>query len=401
MSYYTDPSNQPYWSQTEQHYVVVDPATGQETEVADPNKSKTSWWAWGLIFVAVAAIIGFLIWYIIWSTRTDNTGATDAALSITGPQFSVLSETSIGATWSGVGDSNDVVTLFVNPTGQDMNFSKSGQPLGNYSQSLPISTPGTSASVGGLTPGATYDARLVVTNSKIPNESNAKPHQSGLTASSPSDRFTIQASGQKGQIRYHPAANSPSVVTYTLNNSNPNGSLFHHDTDGFICATNQIQPLTSTSLCEDGSFVLFSKPSITGLATTELGIIQKSQLSTTDQTTRAKWQFNNGDQKWCLIGTTNQCMTYDPNSTTIPLNITTNANGVPISLIPANGTTAGFVTTNGTTATGFVTTTNGTVVVAGAATTTNGFQPLITNQPVTVSTQGTRWANQPFLPPPI
>ena len=382
MNYSPDPSNQPYWSPTDQSYVVLDPSTGQETEVMDPNKSKTSWWAWALIFVAVAAIIGFLIWYIIWSTRTDNTGATNTALSITGPQFSVLSETSIGATWSGVGDpTNDVVTLFVNPSGQDMNFSNSGQPLGNYFQSSPVSTPGLSASIGGLTPGATYDARLVVTNSKIPDESNAKPHQSGLTTSSSvlPDKFTISASCQNGQIRYHPSTINPSVVTYTLNNSNPSGSLFHHDSNGFICTTTQGQQLPPNSMCEDGSFVLFSKPSITGLATSELGIIQKSP----DQTTRAKWQYNNGGQnEWCLIGS-NQCMTYDPNSPTIPLNITsTDGTGI------ANGTASGFVVAA-----------DGTVVAAG--TTTNGFFPLITNQPVTVSSQGTKWGNQPFAPPPI
>ncbi len=326
-----------------------------EVDTRVPASRGTSVWSWLLVVIAVLVVVGFIIWYIIWSTKTNNTGGISTALTITGVQFSVINATTIQSTWTKVGDSGDIVIMYANPTGQTMKFDKSGNPLGTYSKSEPVATPNTSASIGGLTSGSTYDAVLVVTNSKYPGQCNTGQHQSGLVLSTRGNvpvRFSIQAAGQGGQIRYYPAAMNPSVVAYTLNDASVAGTLFHQDSDGYICTTNQTQQLTTSTKCDDGSYVLYSKPSTNG--TNELGIIQKSQLATSSLT-NAKWQYNgSGKNEWCLLGSS-QCMTYDPKSPTISVN-------------------AGTTTT----------------------TTTTNSVPLITNQKVTVTTQGTRWNNQNY-----
>jgi hypothetical protein len=337
-----------------------------EVDMNVPASRGTSVWSWLLVVIAVLVVIGFIIWYIIWSTKTNNSGGISTALTITGVQFSVVNDTTIQATWATVGDPADVVIMYANPTGQTMKFDKSGNPLGSYSKSTPVATPNTSASIGGLTSGSTYDAVLVVTNSNFPGQCNTGQHQSGLVLSPRGTvpiRFSIQAAGQGGQIRYYPSTSNPSVVAYTLNDATVAGTLFHQDSDGYICATNQSQTLTASTSCDNGSYVLYSKPTTNG--TNELGIIQKSQLATSALPT-AKWQYNaGGKNEWCLFGSS-QCMTYDPKSPTISVN---------------TGTSTTTTTAAGTT----TTTTN-----------TNNFVPLITNQKVTVTSQGTRWNNQNY-----
>jgi len=332
---------------------AADPVAYQQ-QVEIPASRGQSFWSWFLVVWIVIIVIGVLIWFIIWSTRTNNNGTNSNALNITGSRFTATSDTSITATWISVGDPADIVTLYVNPTGQPMTFTPAGQPQGTYRSSTPVNSSSKSATVGGLTTGATYDARLVVTNPNLPGQSNTSPHQSGIVVTAPlvvPTKFSMQASGQQGQISYYPSS-APTTAVYNLAGST--NFLFHQDPDGYICTAGAAQTLAANSPCGDNSYVLYSKASTSGLATGEVGIIQKSQLTTSAQQDSAKWRYNNtGNNEWCLASSTTQCMTYDPNSAKFAVN-------------PANG--------------------------AIGATGAN----VVTGQTVTITPQGTRWVNQSF-----
>ena len=322
------------------HQLVYIPAS-ENSEAAPVNTGNqgSSTWTWILIVIAIIVIIVGVVLIIWWATSGgDDNGSDSGTLAITGVDFVTNTSTSITGTWTRVGSPDDIVTMYVNPSGEEMKFDKNGSPLGNYSTSGRIVSPGTTATVTNLTPNATYDAILVVTN---PNVScfNGSHHQSGITPSpplAPGTKFNIASSAQKGQITYTPSSVSgqPPDVTYKLNVNNPNNSLFFQDSNGFICATTQSELLTTDSECADNSFVLNAGTLSTGTTstgTTNLTFIRKSDL--TDTTSAfAQWTFNNG-QEWCVNSNTAtpRCMLYTVSS--------------PVLLTPANGTT----TTNGTT----------------------------------------------------
>lgn len=364
--------------------MIWDQVTGeciQDPAMATPG---TPWWAWLLIAIAVAAVIGFLIWFIIWATSTDNPAADNDALRITGVEYKVLSSTSIGATWIGVGDPNDIVTLYVNPSGQDgMKFSREGIPLGQYTVGGPV--PGSSLAVvaSGLQIETTYDAVLVVTNDNLPDIAHAGSIESGLHTTSHAEhgaKFQVIAMNQGGSINYNltPPNGIPPVVSYNRSTSNPNNSLFHHDNEGFICATTQGQSVVADTPCADGSSVLYSGApnlgvaAVTGIATqSQLRIAQKSTL-TTEQLANARWAYNGkGDNEWCLVNG-NGCMTYDVESPDIVL------------IAPATGTTI-LATTPA----------DGTTVVVATDSTFDTVNPA-GNQAIFVSSTGSKWRNEKF-----
>ncbi len=306
---------------------------------------STPWWAWVLIIITLGAIIGFVIWFIIWSTSTDNSGSSISELDISGTEYKVLSTTSIGVTWTAVSNPNDEVTLYVNPTGESMNFTTSGSPLGKYHSSgkVPGVNPsgGTaSASVSGLKDNTSYDAIVVVTNTDFPNDSHKGKVESGIHTSSSiplGPKFIINASGQNGQINYtlSPPEGIPAFVSYTRAVIDPNNSLFHYDSDGFICATTQGQQITGDTMCTDGSSILYSGALSLGTTSTtgfvgdsQLRIATKSSLSTTELED-AKWQYNlTGNNQWCLINGTG-CMNYDADSPDIVFVATVDPTPVP------------------------------------------------------------------------
>ena len=324
-----------------------------------------------------------LIW---WGTSGSGTDGGDTGpLSITGSEFKAISATSIQATWSAVGNANDIVTLYVNPTGKEMKFNPNGTPVGSYSISGPVSGNTRSATVTGLKTRATYSAVLIVTNPNVAGF-NGHHHESGITVSPPltsGNKFFIQAAGQSGSITYSPVP-GPNTVTYSSGTLNMNQSLLHRDKNGFICATTQTEPLTQDSLCEDGSYVLYADSSV---GTANLSIKRKQDL-TTEETGNAQWVYNStGDNNWCLQGVatsgvaTSRCMLFSVES---PVSLITSSGTVPIT----TGGTTTFATNGSST---FVTLDN--TVVASDGTVT----PIQTAQPVFVTDgKGSRWTNTVF-----
>ena len=318
--------NDPNLTDQTQDVSMTNPPDGQRVVITGDMPDGTSPWVKLLVIgIALVVIFLFVFFLIRWATSGDFSNDTSIdidALLINGVNIGLASDTAIQATWTSVGDPGDVVTLYVNQSGDEMKFSRSGRPLGSYKTSTSISVPIRTAIIDGLVTNASYDAVLVVTNPKFPNPSNANQHESGLTPSSHlahGTKFTVQASNQKGQINYQPFP-TPTMVSYTLGSTNPNQSLFHHDADGFICATTQTEPLTATSGCDNGSYVLYSTPGAAGGAarTNNLSIIQKSQLTTAAELATAKWQYNaNNNNEWCLTNGAG-CMLYDINSPPMP-----------------------------------------------------------------------------------
>lgn len=338
-------------------YYVADPMMDQNYS-AEPESSGTSSLVWVIIVVVVIIVIVGIILLIWWATRTSDNGTDTGPLAITGSNFRVLSSTSIGATWTRVGSDKDIVTMYVNPSGEEMKFDSTGQPLGSYSTSGSVASPGTTATVTNLTPNASYDAVLIVTNPDVTGF-NGSHHESGITTSTtlpPGAKFNITAAAQSGHIHYD--INTPptaSTVSYSLANATTNDSLFMRDSDGYICATTLSEPLTPDSKCADGSSVLYAS---TSTGTSDLSIALKSSLATAELN-NARWSYNaNGDNKWCLTdpGSTSRCMLYSVNS--------------PILLTPATTTTTSV---------------------------TAAVNPLVedisTDQPIFVTTGGSKWTN--------
>ena len=368
-------------------------ATAQECmKIVKTESTTTPWWGWLLIIIAVLAVIGFTIWYIVWSTSTSNPAAQNSALSITGVDFKIA-QTSMTATWLAVGDPNDRVTLFVAPSGQDsLKFGKDGTPAGNYIQAGPVAGSANTVTATGLQINTTYDAVLVVTNPNLPGAANVGNIESGLHTSGHSEhgpKFQIVAMNQGGSVVYDintPEGIGPIVSYNRTTNSNLN-SLFHHDNNGFICATTPGQALTADTPCADGSAVLYSgtpnlgTASVTAIASqSQLRMKTKSQLSETEAA-NARWQYNAaGDNRWCLING-NGCMNY--NVTSPEIVYTTNADGTTsfVTLTPANGNTVTLAATS----------TNGNG-------TNNPFVPETTgtNQAIFVSAQGSKFRNEPY-----
>jgi hypothetical protein len=370
--------NEPYQDYNQMQYddnnfnaAVIDPDVANMSE-----SSGTSMWVWVIIVIVVIVVIAGVIAIIWWATRKGPSSPNGPGpLSITGTDFTAVGANSIRATWTSVGDENDLVTLFVNPTGKEMKFDRDGNPLGNYRSSGAVSTPGTSATVGQLNSGVSYDAVLIVTNPNVggANKAHSESAITPIATIPPGAKFNISASGQTGHIHYNRP--SPNQVSYSLQAASVNDSLFMRDSDGFICATNLISPTTATTMCGDNQAVLYASTT-SGTSTLNIGI--KSSLDST-QLSQARWVYNStGDNKWCLTGN-GRCMDYSVNNPVLLQPVDSNGNGfTPLNPV-GSGTTNGFTTLN--------------PVGSGITPVTSSVEDTTKNQVIFVSPEGSKWVN--------
>ncbi len=249
-------------------------------------EGRSGGWSWFLIILLILVIAAAITFLVLWLVQRDR----QEELQIFGVSFKVASDTSIQASWTSVGSNNDVVTLFVYETGKGIRFNNNGTPSTTVAGRSSVTDPNTvkTVTVTGLIKDVTYDAVLVVTNSGISGY-NGGNTGTGLTTGSndPGIKFTITSLGQTGQIIYD---TEDLTVEYELGSITINNNLFHFDSEVFICTTSQSQPLTSTSLCPETSFVLHDKTPTTN--NTELGIILKIDLTTTTEENTAKLEYN-------------------------------------------------------------------------------------------------------------
>jgi len=265
-----------------------------------PGQGGSDGLFWGITIVVILVVVALIILIVWWATR-NVTEDNDSALAITGVDFSSLSSTSITATWTAVGNKDDVVVLYVKETGKDQwRFDRNGTPLGVYKNSGKIFQPNNSATVVGLKPNTNYDAKLIVTNPNVTGH-NASQSKSGINTATKvkiGGKFYIKANGQPGQISRDKDMN-PTQVYYTNGGIDASTSLFRCDPDGFLCGTIPGEPLTENTPCGPNNFVLYSDGT-TNTAT--LSTKRKSEL-TDEETENAKWEYNEtGDNEWCIKG---------------------------------------------------------------------------------------------------
>ena len=296
----------------------------------EPEKKGNNALTWILFVIIIIVAVGLFVWTFWWGGTKGDDNPPRKELTITGVDFKVLNSTSIGATWVSVGDKNDIVTLYVNPTGQTMRFDKDGNPLGSYSRSAAIDYTQTSAVVNGLQPKTSYDAVAVVTNTKI-SGSKVSHVETGITTNPPvdlNDKFFIHANGQPGHISYNGGGTTIPTNVFYCPDTCVSQSLFHQDKDGFICAISPGSQINDNTLCSDNSSVLYD-PFMAGEndnlvdGSYVLSIKQKKDIPA-DKLSSAKWIYNIIENEWCLTDTglttvaTKRCMSFNPNNSNIP-----------------------------------------------------------------------------------
>jgi len=295
-----------------------------EAERREVPSTSTPWWVWLIVGIIFLALIGVVIWLAVTRNNdecnTTTTPARDAAAdivatnSVLNVNIEGISSTSIRATWTWTASAaaDDQAVLYVFPAGDNVQFDENGVPLTPVPNSGTVRNPGISALVSQLTPNANYNAKLVITN---PNRVGVigTYDQTGITLTAPitlGPKFQIVASGQCGEISYRDTDDDgfPDQIFYTLGGTNPNDSLFHRDTDGFICATTQSETVIAETPCDDGSSILYD----TGNAgTTSLSIIRKSDFADLGLSEEnARWEYNTAENKWCNRSGT-RCILYN------------------------------------------------------------------------------------------
>lgn len=290
----------------------------QYMEIPDMTEAKSGGlgWLWGLlIFIILVVAIVFLV---LWLTERSK---TEKELSITGAQFSLTSNNSMQASWSAVGNPDDIVTLYVFKTGTPVKFNSDGTPSATaIATSGPINGNTTKTAVASptLTSGQAYTGYLIVTNANFPKTHGTPVVSPALVPNSqPSGAFNISATGQPGEIVYD-ITTVPTKPTVGYNFSNfisLDNNLLHHDPNGLLCTV--LLPLhaavTSTTTCANvgGAYLLYD-PTPTS-STNQLGIEPYPQSTPTtpyDPTkdTTAQWTFDTSKNTWCLTANPTKCL---------------------------------------------------------------------------------------------
>jgi len=328
----------------------------QYVTVDNPTLTTTgggAGWLWGIL--AIIAIIAAIVFLILWLVnRNKNNGQ----LSITGGVFNITSANQMRASWTAVGNSNDIVNLYVVRSGNSLRFNSDGTPTGSttiVAKSGPISTPTLSAIASpSLTSGVSYTGYLVVTNSNISNNYNAITGPSLIVGSvGPTGAFHIQAVSQSGEMVYavpeiSGETGATGSVGYNFSGQTTlNNNLFFYDSNQNICT---IPPSLSgpanfsgsNVTCEDfnGSanptFVLTGNNSVLGL----------KQYDTSDATSaNVRWTYDTTDNSWCLSNSgKSRCMQLS-NLTGLVTSFVGGIDGTTLTVSSNNTLTVGQVIT--------------------------------------------------------
>lgn len=308
------------------------------------KKGSSVGWIIGIIvFIILLVGIGLLIWWLV-SGNND----VQKILSITGTNFTTPTTTSIQGTWTGVGNNNDIVNLYIFKSGSSVNFTPNGVPAnssdvvgragpvnGTTTKSLSVST--------NIQTNVTYVPVLVVTNPDLPGFHNSVVGKALVPGSNVNGAMLIRAAGQStGDIAYDINLNpltlfttsSPTVGYDTTGLLNADGNIFYQDPDGLICTVMQSQIAAvnndSTTKCGDlgsSTYILYDPgvPTSGTAGPVALGIRLYQDSDTTN--TNAQWKYDTTNQTWCLANNTARCLNLTTNATTIngltPINITT------------------------------------------------------------------------------
>lgn len=302
-----------------------------------PQKSGGMGWVWALLIflVLVAAIVFLVLWLYERGKSKDEEG-----LNITGAEFTTPTQTTIQASWTSVGNDDDVVTLYVYPSGNPtLNFNPNGSPksggaaiVQRTSTSSPNTTRTLSVTVPENTKNVVYGAALVVTNSNSPNLSKVERGDGLSPGSEINKAFLIRKSGQStGEIVYtlptDTTVNTGTVEYNWTESTSIDNILFHHDPDGYICSVMPSQSgvidVDSTTKCSDlgMAFALYDKESSTtdtvlvdDETTTSNGslgierVLVNGSVNPKLKENNSLWDWNQNTSRWCLKNIPTKCM---------------------------------------------------------------------------------------------
>jgi len=332
---------------------------------AEPSRGGGIGWILGilLIIVVIIAVIFLILWLV-------NRNQTTKQLSLTNPTFSITSSNQMRAVWTGAGNPDDVVNLYVVRSGPALTFTSAGVPTGTtqvVARAGPVNGAVLSVTATpSLALGVSYTGYLIVTNPNISD--NYKPYSSQSLAVGPvgpTGAFHIQAIGQNGEIVYSIPdttfmTGATGAVGYNFSGQiTANNNLFYYDSNQNICTISLSQHSaananTDTPLtCADfgNNFVLSGDTNVLSL---------KQFGPTGDSGSATKWKYDTSNNSWCVAnGTTSKCMQLS--STNVLTSLITFKGGIDRTILTVN--TPGVVLRVGQVISGQGVE-NGTVIVA-------------------------------------
>ena len=252
---------------------------------------------WGLFIVALVIALVFLI---LWLTKNANNNN----LSLTGLKFSLLNQTTLVATWQGIGNANDQVTLYAD-TAQVALDNTGKATNANVLKGGPVPGSARTVSIPNLSLNTTYFAKLVVTNG-----TQSKSYDATIfTGTIPTDSFIISEIHTAGAIQLN---SNNQTVSYNTSPSKSSNDLWRYDT-----ATSRL-----------GASVLVGGVTEPIFLYNNNGTLAAAPASNTAvNNTNAEWTYNlNGNNRWCLKNVPNTCMNLTtPVSGTAPITVALNS----------------------------------------------------------------------------
>jgi hypothetical protein len=267
-----------------------------------------------IVLLLVAAITFLILWLIKGGTQKDQ----KKQLAITGLKFNYTTS-SVVATWDAVGNPSDVVTLYADTN--PINFNAEGKPeSGTVLASSPVSGTAKTVTLTGLKPNTRYYVDLVVTN---PNFVGFNPNPDVIFTSEtiPTTNFIIQEINTIGAIALNTKDQTKVYYQVGVNKSDINDIWTYNPTD-FTISTRGLGASSTAP-----SPTLYNNN----------GVLAAKDATSAKADPNAQWTYNvNGNNRWCIKGTTTCMNLASPVSNLSPIAVTENSTtkfvNIPIDL---------------------------------------------------------------------
>lgn len=258
-----------------------------------------------LVIVGIILLAAAIIFLVLWLNNRNKQSNVKKELAISNVQFS-FTATSITATWDNVGNAKDMVTLYADTS--PINIGTDGKPSTAVAHSQSASGTARTVTINGLTANTKYYVALVVTQNGVTGFNSVTDIIfTGETI--PSSNFIIQEINTPGAIALN--SSNPTIVTYQTGiNKTDITDIWTYDTTNFTISTRSTG-VNSTA----------PRPTLYN----NNGVLAAQPANNLAGNADAQWTYNvNGNNRWCLRGTTN-CMTLtSPISNGAQITITSN-----------------------------------------------------------------------------
>jgi len=236
-----------------------------------------------IIILLLAAAITFLL---LWLNNKNNKNTEKKDLAIEGVKFTLQTDTSVTATWTNIGSSDDIVTLYASP--DPINMGADGKPEGtNVSISNSVNGNAKSVTLSNLKKDTKYYLDLVVTNTKFTGM-NPTPGIIFTSITVPTTSFLIEEIHTKGGISLD--LKDTTKVTYDVGaNKTDTNDLWSYDTTKFTISTRSlgVNSNAPSPTLYNNNGILAAKP------------------AEANPSANSQWEYKNN--RWCIKGT-EMCM---------------------------------------------------------------------------------------------